>query len=55
MCSSELYLCFGKRDVEGKRVHIAPASYDGDVSFLGPARTCDPSMIFAQGVGEDVR
>lgn len=38
MCSSELYLCFGKTDVEGKRVHIAPASYDGDVSFFGASQ-----------------
>lgn len=29
MCSTALYLLFGKRDAEGKRVQVAVASCDG--------------------------
>lgn len=50
MCSTALYLLFGKRDAEGKRVQVAVAGCDGSPRDQpGP----DPSMVFAWGYGED--
>lgn len=55
MCSTALYLLFGKRDAEGKRVQVAVASCDGGLGD-GPGPVipawCLPGGMVRTGMGE---